>query len=74
MRAYLVQAAVVVLCCQEYLRCLEGFSQKVKELNLLLICKIWTITVFTNREQIRLLNSKSIDLDWYYSRYYWNLK
>ena len=25
-------------------------------------------------EQIRLLNSKSTDLDWYYSKYFWKLK
>ena len=26
------------------------------------------IKLFMNREQIRLLNSKTTDLDWYYSR------
>ena len=41
---------------------------------LLRIRKIWTVKLFTNREQIRLLNSKSTDLDWYYSRHYWKLK
>ena len=25
-------------------------------------------------EQIRLLNNKSTDLDWYYSKYFWKLK
>ena len=30
--------------------------------------------LFTNREQIRLLNSKSTDLDWYYSKHFWKLK
>ena len=27
-----------------------------------------------NRGQIRFLNSKSTDLDWYYSKYFWKLK
>ena len=35
---------------------------------LLLIRKIWMIKLFMNKGQIRLLNSKTIDLDWYYSR------
>ena len=29
---------------------------------------------FMNREKIRLLNSKTTDLDWYYSRPYQKLK
>ena len=41
---------------------------------LLPIRNIWTINLFTNREQIRLLNSKSTDLDWYYSKNNWKLK
>ena len=32
------------------------------------------IKLFTNREQIRLPNSKSTDLDWYYSKHFWKLK
>ena len=32
------------------------------------------IKLFTNREQIRLLNSKSTDLDWYYFKHNWKLK
>ena len=32
------------------------------------------IKLFTNRDQIRLLNSKSTDLDWYYSKHFWKLK
>ena len=35
---------------------------------------IWTIKLFVNREQIRLLNSKSTDLDWYYFRHQQKLK
>ena len=38
------------------------------------IRNIWTIKLFTNREQIRLLNSKSTDLDWYYSKHFWKLE
>ena len=32
------------------------------------------IKLFTNIEQIRLLKSKSTDLDWYYSKHFWKLK
>ena len=38
------------------------------------IRNIWMIKLFTNREQIRPLNSKSTDLDWNYSIPYWKLK
>ena len=34
----------------------------------------WMIKLFMNREQISILNSKYIDLDWYYSRLYGKLK
>ena len=30
--------------------------------------------LFTNREEIRLLKSKSTDFDWYYSKHNWKLK
>ena len=33
------------------------------------ICNILTIKLFVKREQITLLNGKTTDLDWYYSRY-----
>ena len=36
---------------------------------LLLNCMIWMIKLFKHWEQIRLLNSKTNDLDWYYSRH-----
>ena len=45
-----------------------GFFTKGWIAYLLLIRKIWMIQLFTNREQIRLLNSKSTDLDWYCSK------
>ena len=32
------------------------------------------IKLFTNKEQIRLPNNKSTDLDWYYSNHNWKLK
>ena len=32
------------------------------------------IKLFTNGTQIRLLNSKSTDLDWYYFKHFWKLK
>ena len=32
------------------------------------------IKLFTNSEQIRLLNNKATDLDWYYSIHFWKLK
>ena len=38
------------------------------------IRKIWTIKLFVNRGQIRLLDSKTTDLDWNYSRPQWKLK
>ena len=43
---------------------------------LLLIPKSWTIKLFMNRGQIRLLNSRSkvTDLDFYYSRHNQKLK
>ena len=51
-----------------------GFFTKGWIAYLLLIRNIWTIKLFTNREQIRILNSKSTDLDWYYSRLFGKLK
>ena len=47
------------------------FPQKV---NLLLICLIWMIKLFMNRGQIRLLNSKTTDLDWNCSKLICKLK
>ena len=42
---------------------------------LLLIRPFWMIIkLFMNRRQIRLLNSKTTDLDWDHSRYYKKLK
>ena len=38
------------------------------------IPNIWMIKLFTNRQQIRLLNSKSNDLDWYCATHSWKLK
>ena len=49
-----------------------NMSQHVEFFHPLIFCKIWTIKLFTNKEQIKLLNSKSTDLDWYYSIHYWN--
>ena len=48
----------------------EDFSQKGR----IPIRKFWMIKPFTNRGQIRLLNSKITDLDWYYSRHHQKLK
>ena len=39
----------------------------------LLIRTIWMIKLFMNWGQIMLLNSKTTDLDWYYSKYFWKL-
>ena len=52
----------------------RGFSQKGWIAYLLPIRKIWTIKLFVNRGQIRLLDSKTTDLDWNYSRPQWKLK
>ena len=41
---------------------------------LFLIHKIWTIILFMNRGQIRILNGKSADVDWNYSRHNHKLK
>ena len=38
------------------------------------IRNIWMIKLFMNRGQIRLLNSKTTDLNWYYSKPYQKLK
>ena len=40
----------------------------------LLIPNIWMIKLFTNRENIRITNSKYTDLDWYYFWLYGKLK
>ena len=53
---------------------LGGFSRKEQIAYLLLIRPFWTIKLFMTRRQIRLLNSKTTDLDWYHSRYYEKLK
>ena len=42
-----------------------GFSRKEQIAYLFLIRPFWTIKLFMNRRQIRLLNSKTTDLDWY---------
>ena len=47
------------------------FFTKVITAYLLLIHNIWTIKLFVNRGQIRPLNSKSTDLDWRYSKLFW---
>ena len=39
-----------------------------------LVCKIWTIKLFVNRGQRRILNRKTTDLDWYYFRHHQKLK
>ena len=52
----------------------QGFLTKGWIVYLLLIRKIWMIKLFVNREQIRLLNSKTTDLDWYYFKPYQKLK
>ena len=49
-----------------------GISQRW--MNLFPIRNMWMIKLFINREQIRLLNTKSTDLDWNYSRSYQKLK
>ena len=51
-----------------------GFHKGNEQLILLLIRNIWTIKLFVKMGQIRLLNSKTTDLDWYYSKYFWKLK
>ena len=54
---------------------LQGrFSRKEQIAYLLLIRPFWKIKLFMTRRQIRLLNSKTTDLDWYHSRYYQKLK
>ena len=35
---------------------------------------VFAINLFVNRDQIRLLNGKSTDLEWYYFRYNQKLK
>ena len=50
------------------------FSRKQQIAYLLLIRPFWMIKLFMNRRQIRFLNSKTTDLDWYHSRYYQKLK
>ena len=51
-----------------------GFFRKGWIACLLLIRKIWTIKLFVNRGQIRLLNSTPTDLHWCYSRHNQKLK
>ena len=51
-----------------------AFFTRYRIAYLLPIRVIWMIKLFTNREEIRLLNSKNTDLDWYYSKPYQKLK
>ena len=51
-----------------------AFFTKVWIAFLLPIRVIWTIKLFVNRKQIRFLNSKDTDLDWYYFWHHQKLK